>query len=186
MENLSNKRVAILATNGFEESELRDPKKALEEAGIQVDIISEQEGSIKSWANNNWSTPYAVDKTLDQVTQDHYDALMLPGGVLNPDTLRKNKKAIVFIRSFFNQGKPLAAICHGPSLLVDAGVLNGHKVTSYISIKKDLENAGAHWMDEEVVVDQGLITSRNPQDIPAFCAKLIEEIYENKYAVHMA
>ncbi len=185
MEKSSNKRIAILATNGFEESELRDPKKALEEAGIKVDIISEQEGSINSWADNNWSTPYAVDKTLDQVTQDHYDALMLPGGVLNPDTLRKNKKAIVFIRSFFNQGKPLAAICHGPSLLAEAGVLNGHKVTSYISIKKDLENAGAHWMDEEVVVDQGLITSRNPQDIPAFCAKLIEEIYENKYAVHM-
>ncbi|GGK15058.1 protease [Yeosuana aromativorans] len=186
MEKLSKKRVAILATNGFEESELSEPKKALEQAGAHVDIVSENEGTIKSWANGNWGKSYDVNTTLDHVTQDHYDALMLPGGVINPDTLRKNKKAVSFVRSFFENGKPIAAICHGPSLLIEADVLKGRKVTSYNSIKKDIENAGAHWLDEAVVVDQGLITSRNPQDIEAFNAKLIEEIYEDKYAVHMA
>lgn len=186
MEKSSKKRVAILATNGFEESELSEPKKALEQAGVHVDIVSENEGTIKSWANGNWGKSYTVNTTLDHVTQDHHDALMLPGGVINPDTLRKNKKAVSFVRSFFENGKPIAAICHGPSLLIEANVLKGRKVTSYNSIKKDIENAGAHWLDEKVVVDQGLITSRNPQDIEAFNAKLIEEIYEDKYAVHMA
>ena len=186
MEKSSKKRVAILATNGFEERELNEPKKALEQSGIHVDIVSEQEGSIKSWINGNWGKSYHVDKTLDRVTQDLYDALVLPGGVINPDTLRKNKKAVTFVRSFFENGKPIAAICHGPSLLIEADILKGRKVTSYNSIRKDIENAGAQWLDEAVVVDQGLITSRNPQDIEAFNAKLIEKIFEDTYAVHMA
>lgn len=186
MENLSKKRVAILATNGFEESELRDPKKALEQAGAQVDIISENEGNIKSWSNDNWGRTYQVDETLDHVGQNHYDALILPGGVMNPDTLRRNKKAVTFVKSFFENKKPVAAICHAPSLLVEADVLKGRTLTSYSSIKKDIENAGAHWVDKEVVVDEGLITSRSPNDLPAFNAKLVEEIYERKQARQMA
>jgi protease I len=186
MENLSKKRIAILATNGFEESELSVPKKALEQAGAHVDIISENEGNIKSWTNGNWGRTYQVDETLDHVTQNNYDALMLPGGVMNPDTLRRNKKAVTFVRSFFENKKPVAAICHAPSLLVEADVLKGRKLTSYSSIKKDIENAGAHWVDKEVVVDDGLVTSRTPNDLPAFNAKLIEEIYEHKQARQMA
>jgi len=185
MENLSKKRVAILATHGFEESELRDPKKALEKAGAHVDIISENEGSIKSWTNGNWGRTYQVDETLNHVTQDHYDALVLPGGVMNPDALRRNKKAITFVRSFFEHKKPVAAICHAPSLLIEADVLKGRTVTSYVSIKKDVENAGAQWIDKDVVVDEGLVTSRSPLDLPSFNSKLIEEIYEGKHAGQM-
>lgn len=186
MENLSNKRVAILATNGFEESELKEPKKALEKAGALVDIISEKEGTIRSWSNGNWGRTYQVDETLNHVAHDDYDALMLPGGVINPDSLRKNKKAITFVRSFFEHKKPVAAICHAPSLLIEADVLKGRTVTSFGSIRKDVENAGAQWIDKDVVVDDGLITSRSPLDLPTFNKKLIAEIYENKHAVHMA
>jgi protease I len=186
MENLSKKRVAILATDGFEESELKDPKKALEKAGAQVDIISENEGNIKSWSNGNWGRTYQVDETLDHVTQNYYDALILPGGVINPDTLRRNKKAVTFVKSFFENNKPVAAICHAPSLLIEADVLKGRKLTSYSSIKKDVENAGAQWVDKEVVVDRGLITSRSPNDLPAFNAMLVEEVYEGKHATQVA
>jgi len=186
MENLSKKRVAILATHGFEESELSDPRKALEQAGAQVDIISEKEGTIKSWTNGNWGKSYKVDEILNHVSQENYDALLLPGGVMNPDTLRKNKRAVAFVESFFTNNKPVAAICHGPSLLVEANVLKGRKLTSYNSIRKDIENAGAHWIDREVVVDGGLVTSRSPSDLSAFNAKLIEALYANKHEVHMA
>lgn len=186
MEDLSKKRVAILATNGFEESQLRDPKKALEKAGVLVDIISEKAGTIKSWGNGHWSKDYTANKSLEDTTQDHYDALMLPGGVMNSDVLRRNEKAITFVRSFFENQKPIAAICYGSSLLVASDVLKNRKVTSYSSIKKDIENAGAYWEDKEIVVDRGLITSRNPQDLSAFNTKLIEEVYEDKHAVHMA
>ena len=185
MENLSKKRVAILATDGFEESELKDPKKALERAGAHVDIISENEGNIKSWTNGNWGRTYHVDETLDHVTQDHYDALILPGGVMNPDTLRRNKKAVAFVKSFFDSKKPVAAICHAPSLLIEADVLKGRKLTSFNSIRKDIENAGAHWVDLEVVVDDGLVTSRNPNDLKAFDAKLIEEIYQGRPEIQL-
>lgn len=186
MENLSKKRVAIIATHGFEESELKDPKEALEQAGAQVEIISDTPNSIKSWTNGNWGKSYTVDKTIDHVSFDDYDAMVIPGGVINPDLLRRNEAAVKLVRSFFETGRPIAAICHGPSLLVEADVVKGRKMTSFNSIKKDLENAGAHWLDEEVVVDQGLITSRDPNDIEAFNSKLIEKIYEDKYAVHMA
>lgn len=181
MENLNKKKVAILATNGFEESELRDPKKALEEAGAEVHIISEDSGKIKSWADGNWGSAYTVDKTLDDVSQHDYHALMLPGGVINPDKLRTNSKAVSFVKSFFENKKPVGAICHGPWLLAEADVLNGRKITSYNSIKTDMINAGANWVDEEVVVDEGLVTSRSPKDLPAFNAKLVEEVYEGKH-----
>lgn len=181
MENLNRKRVAILATNGFEESELREPKKALEEAGAYVDIVSEELGEIKSWADGNWGKSYKVNKTLDQVNQSDYHALMLPGGVINPDKLRRNKTAISFIKSFFENHKPVGAICHAPWLLAEADVLKGRKITSFGSIKTDMKNAGANWVDEEVVVDEGLVTSRSPKDLPAFNKKLVEEVYEGKH-----
>lgn len=181
MENLNRKRVAILATNGFEESELRDPKKALEDAGAEVYIIAEEAGEIKSWADGNWGKAYKVDKTVDQVDQSEYNALMLPGGVINPDKLRRNKTAVKFVKSFFENRKPVAAICHGPQILAEADVLKGRKITSFKSIKTDMINAGANWVDEEVVVDEGLVTSRSPEDLPAFNRKMVEEIYEGKH-----
>lgn len=186
MEKLNRKKVAILATNGFEESELKEPLNALKEAGADVDIVSEKSGKIKVWQDGNWSNTYNVDKTLDDVSQSNYNALVLPGGVMNPDTLRKNKDAVNFIKSFFENHKPVAAICHAPWLLAEADVLKGRKVTSYASIKKDIINAGAHWEDSEVVVDQGLVTSRNPNDLPAFTSKLVEEIYEGKHEMQTA
>lgn len=181
MENINKKTVAILATDGFEESELREPKKALEDAGANVHIVSLKSGEIKGWTDGNWSKSYNVDKTLDQVSQNNYDALMLPGGQINPDVLRKDKNAVGFVKSFFENHKPVAAICHAPWLLAEAGVLEGRKITSYGSIKTDMVNAGANWVDEEVVVDSGLVTSRSPEDLPAFNKKLVEEVYEGKH-----
>lgn len=186
MENLNRKTVAILATNGFEESELSEPKKALEDAGANVEIVSLESGEIKSWNDGNWGKSYKVDKTLGEVSQANYNALMLPGGVINPDILRKNKDAVNFVRSFFENHKPVAAICHAPWLLAEAGVLEGRNITSYESIKTDMINAGANWQDKEVVVDEGLVTSRNPDDLPAFNAKLVEEVYEGKHEDQMA
>ncbi|WP_411768475.1 type 1 glutamine amidotransferase domain-containing protein [Winogradskyella sp. A3E31] len=182
MENLNKKTVAILATNGFEESELREPKKALENSGADVHIVSLESGEIKGWSDGNWSNSYKVDKTLNEVNQKDYNALVLPGGQINPDILRKDKNAVSFVKSFFEAHKPVAAICHAPWLLAEAGVLEGRKVTSYDSIKTDMVNAGANWVDEEVVVDSGLVTSRSPKDLPAFNAKLVEEVYEGKHA----
>jgi len=181
MENLNRKRVAILATNGFEESELREPKAALEKAGAEVHIISEESGEIKGWADGNWSNSYKVDKTLNEVSQSDYNALMLPGGVINPDKLRRNETAVKFVKSFFENHKPVAAICHGPQILAEADVLKGRKITSFSSIKRDMINAGANWVDEEVVVDEGLVTSRTPNDLKAFNDKLVEEVYEGKH-----
>lgn len=186
MENLDRKTVAILATNGFEESELSEPKKALEKAGADVEIVSLETGEIKSWNNGDWGKAYKVDKTLNEVTQADYNALVLPGGVINPDILRRDKNAISFIKSFFENHKPVAAICHAPWLLAEADVLQGRNVTSFNSIKTDIINAGANWTDEEVVVDAGLVTSRNPNDLPAFNDKLVEEVYEGKHEEQMA
>lgn len=186
MENLNRKTVAILATNGFEESELKEPKKALEEAGATVHIVSLKNGEIKGWKDGDWSGSVKVDKTLDEVSQSDYNALMLPGGVINPDLLRKDEKAVNFVRSFFENKKPVGAICHAQWLLAEADVLRGRKVTSYDSIKTDIQNAGAHWVDQEVVVDEGLVTSRNPNDLPAFNSKLVEEVYEGKHEMQMA
>ena len=175
------KRIAILATNGFEESELKSPKEAMENEGFQVDIISPQAGKIKGWSDGNWSNSYDVDRTLDQVKAEDYHALMLPGGVINPDQLRRNEDALVFVRDFFKMKKPVAAICHAPQILISADVVKNRKLTSFSSIKDDLINAGANWVDQEVVVDEGFVTSRNPNDLPAFNSKLIEEIKEGKH-----
>lgn len=176
-----NKRIAILATNGFEESELKSPKEAMEKEGFRVDIVSLESGSIKAWDSGNWSKEYKVDHTVDQVDAKDYNALVLPGGVINPDYLRRSDKALSFVKDFFKQKKPVAAICHAPWTLISAEVVEGRKMTSFHSIRKDLENAGAHWVDEEVVVDEGFVTSRNPDDLPAFNSKLIEEIKEGKH-----
>lgn len=175
-----------MATDGFEESELKSPKEAMEKEGFEVDIVSPKEGKIKSWSKGNWSSEYNVDKTLDSVKANQYNALVLPGGVINPDKLRTNDDALSFIRDFFEQKKPVAAICHGPWSLIEAEVVKDRKMTSYKSIRKDLENAGALWEDKEVVVDQGLVTSRNPDDLPAFNKKLIEEIKEGKHDLQHA
>ncbi|NBL65810.1 DJ-1/PfpI/YhbO family deglycase/protease [Flavobacterium sp. NST-5] len=176
-----SKKIAILATNGFEESELQSPKEHLEQQGWTADIVSLKSGSIKSWADGNWGKEYQVDKTLSEVSASDYHALVLPGGVINPDLLRREESAVNFVKDFFEQKKPVAAICHGPQILVDADVLEGRKVTSFFSVKNDLINAGATWTDEEVVVDNGLVTSRNPDDLPAFNKKTVEEIKEGKH-----
>lgn len=175
------KRIAILATNGFEESELKSPKEAMEKEGFQVDIVSTKSGKIRSWDGDDWGKEYNVDYTLDQVSSKDYNALMLPGGVINPDQLRRSDKALTFVREFFDQKKPVAAICHAPWILISAEVVKGRKMTSFHSIRKDVENAGANWVNEEVVVDNGFVTSRNPDDLPAFNSKLIEEIKEGKH-----
>lgn len=176
-----SKRIAILATNGFEESELKSPKEAMEKEGFQVDIISLESGKIKAWDNGNWSNEYDVDHTVDKVSANDYNALVLPGGVINPDYLRRSEAALGFVKDFFKQKKPVAAICHAPWTLISAEVVKGRTMTSFHSIRKDLENAGANWVDKEVVVDEGFVTSRNPDDLPAFNAKVIEEIKEGKH-----
>ena len=178
---LKNKKIAILATDGFERSELFTPMEVLMEEDATVHIISDKEGEIKSWDRTDWGKRIAVDKTIGTANESNYDALVLPGGVMNPDKLRTNDAVLRFVRSFFESGKPVAAICHAPWLLVSAGVIKNRSVTSYRSIKDDVINAGANWIDEEVVVDNGLVTSRNPDDLPAFCAKIIEEIGEGKH-----
>lgn len=178
---LENKRVAILATDGFEKSELFEPLKALKNEGARVDVISVKNGSIKSWEGENWGEPIEVNYLVTDSNESDYSALVLPGGVANPDLLRTNEDALQFIREFFKSGKPVAAICHAPWLLISAEVIENRKVTSYHSIKDDVIKAGANWVDQKVVVDQGLVTSRNPDDLPAFINKMIEEIREGKH-----
>ena len=177
-----SKKIAILATNGFEESELQSPKEYLEQQGWTAHIVSPESGTIKSWAEKDWGKEYPVDRPLDQASASDYDALVLPGGVINPDQLRTNDQALSFVKDFFIQNKPVAAICHGPQLLINAEVVNGRNMTSVYSISKDLINAGAHWVDREVVVDNGLVTSRTPKDLPAFNAKMVEEFKEGKHS----
>lgn len=178
---LSGKKIAILATNGFEQSELEVPHDALKAAGATVEIISLQPGEIKGWDKKDWGRPVKVDKTLDQASADDYDALVLPGGQINPDLLRVEPKALQFIKSVFDAKKVVAAVCHAPWLLVETGIAKGRRMTSYKSIKTDVANAGAKWEDSEVVVDQGVITSRNPGDLKAFSAKIIEEVKEGRH-----
>ncbi len=180
---LEGKKVAILATDGYEQVELTSPKNELEKNGATVHIVSpKKEGeSIKAWDTDHWGIEVKTDVTVGSANADDYHALMLPGGVMNPDTLRTNDDALDFIRAFFKAGKPVAAICHAPQLLIEAGVVEGRNVTSYKSIKTDLKNAGANWEDSEVVTDEGLVTSRNPDDLPAFNDKLVEEIKEGKH-----
>ena len=170
---LSEKKVLILATNGFEEEELVEPKNRLEEKNVKVEIASDKK-TITAWDHGKWSKSYDVDKNLDEVNPEDYDLLILPGGVINPDKLRRNKKAVDIVRTFFDKELPVAAICHGPQMLIEADVVKGKKLTSFFSVSTDLKNAGANWVDEEVVHDGNLITSRNPGDIPAFSNKILE------------
>jgi len=182
MATLSNKRVAILTEEGFEQVELTSPLEALKNAGVQVDVISPKSGKIKAWNHTDWGIEIDVDKELSTVSPDDYDALMLPGGVMNPDKLRQNKEAVAFVSAFLDEGKPVAAICHGPQVLIETGMIGGRNMTSYPSLQTDIKNAGAHWIDQEVVVDNGLVTSRTPDDLPAFNKKMIEEIGEGVHA----
>jgi protease I len=167
-QGLDGVRVAILATDGFEQSELLEPRRALDEAGAQTEVVSLKSGDIKGWNHKEWGESVAVDKTVDSVDAKIYDALVLPGGVMNPDNLRMNAKAVAFVKAFFDARKPVAAICHGPWTLIEAGVVKGRILTSWPSLKTDIKNAGGNWVDQEVSVDGNLITSRNPKDIPAF------------------
>jgi protease I len=180
--DLNGKRVAILATDMFEQVELVEPRKAVEQAGAEVEVVSLEPGEIQGFNHYDKADTFPVDKTVADVSADDYDALLLPGGVGNPDTLRTDDGAVAFVRSFFEQGKPVAAICHAPWLLVEADVARGRELTSFWSIKTDVKNAGGDWVDREVVVDEGLVTSRSPDDLPAFCAKVVEEFAEGRHA----
>jgi protease I len=179
--DLTGKKVAILVADGFEQVELTEPRKALEEAGARTHIVSPANGKVKGWQKDHWGDEIDVDTPLDRAAPDDYDAIVIPGGQMNPDNLRADEKAVSFVRAFVDSGKPVAAICHGPWVLVEADAVRGRRMTSYFSIKTDLRNAGADWVDEEVVVDQGIVTSRNPDDIPAFNRKVIEEIAEGRH-----
>jgi protease I len=177
-KNLTGKRVAILATDGVEQEELERPREALEQAGAQTSVVSPANGQIKAWQHGKWGDMITVDVPLTSANEADFDALMLPGGVMNPDRLRTDSRAVDFVRSFFAKGKPVAAICHAPWLLAEADVVRGRTITSWPSLQTDLRNAGADWVDREVVTDEGLVTSRKPDDIPAFNRKMIEEFAE--------
>ena len=181
--DLNGKRVAILATDGVEQAELTEPRKALDDAGATTIVVSPKEGKIKAWQHDRWGDEIPVDRALREAKPDDFDALMLPGGVMNPDRLRTDKQAVQFVKSFFQAGKPVAAICHGPWLLVEADVVRNRNLTSWPSLQTDIRNAGGDWVDREVVTDMGLVTSRKPDDIPAFNRKMVEEFAEG---VHTA
>jgi protease I len=181
-DELKGKRVAIVATDMVEQVELLEPRKALDEVGAETDLISIKAGEIQGFDHYDKADKIPVDRTIEEVGADEYHALLLPGGVGNPDTLRTDENVVSFVRDFFEQGKPVAAICHGPWTLVEAGVVHGRTLTSWPSLQTDIRNAGGSWVDEEVHVDQGLVTSRKPDDIPAFNAKMIEEFAEGKHA----
>jgi protease I len=178
--NLNGKRVAILATDGFEQSELLEPKKALEEAGATTQVVSPNSGKIKGWNHKDWGKEVPVDVTLDSAKADQFDALVLPGGVMNPDQLRMNPKAVEFVKQFTKNGKPVAAVCHGPWTLVEADAVRGKVMTSWPSLQTDLKNAGATWVDKEVVSDRQLVTSRKPDDLPAFNREMIRLFAEDR------
>src|SRR5450432_2582779 len=180
-EQLTGKNVAILVADGFEQVEMTEPRKALQKAGAETVLISPSKGKVKGWQHTEWGDEFDVDINLENAQANDYDALLLPGGVMNPDKLRRNPAAQKFVRGFFDVGKPVAAICHGPWTLIDAGVARGRRMTSYESIQSDLKNAGVIWSDEPVVVDKGLVTSRKPDDIPKFNAKMIEEFAEGRH-----
>ncbi len=184
-QQLTGKRVAIVVTDGFEQDELERPRQALEEAGAKTEVVSPKSGKVKGWKSTDWGTEIAVDKELRQADPNEYDALMLPGGQMNPDNLRMDKGVVQFVKAFVRSGKPIAAICHGPVTLIEAGGVKGRRLTSFSSIKTDLQNAGAEWIDQEVVTDHGLVTSRKPDDIPAFNQKMIEEFRESRHPLRL-
>jgi protease I len=180
-QSLDGLKVAVLATDGFEQVELTKPVEALKAAGATVEVVAPKAGEIQGFNHHEKGDSTPVDRSLAEASPDDYDAIVLPGGVINPDQLRLEPQAIDFIRYFSHAGKPIAAICHGPWTLIDAGAVRGKRVTSWPSLKTDLKNAGADWVDQEVVVDRGLVTSRKPDDLPAFCAKMIEEFAEGRH-----
>ena len=180
-KELENRRIAFLFTEGAEQAEVTEPLEAVRSAGADVDIVSLEKGEVEMWKHFDKGDKITADHAVSDVNASDYDGLVLPGGVANPDQLRADEDAVRFVRDFFEQHKPVAAICHGPWILVDAEVLKGRKVTSWPSVKTDLVNAGANWVDEEVVVDNGLVTSRKPDDLPAFNAKIVEEFAEGKH-----
>jgi protease I len=171
--SLRGKKIAILVTDGFEQSELLEPRKALDEAGATTQVVSPAGQKVKGWNHKEWDQEVSVDLSLDSAKADQFDALLLPGGIMNPDHLRMDSKAVEFVKHFTDSGKPVAAICHGPWTLIEAGAVRGHTMTSWPSLKTDLKNAGANWVDQEVVNDRGLVTSRKPDDIPAFDREMI-------------
>jgi len=181
-ETLSGKRIAILVTDGFEQVELVEPIKAIKNSGAEAVIVSPKSDEVQGMHHNDPGDKFVVDLQVDAASAENFDGLVLPGGVANPDTLRMNETAVDFVRDFFKQHKPVAAICHGPWTLIEAGVVEGRRVTSWPSLKPDLKNAGADWVDEECVCDEGLVTSRNPDDLSAFCDKMLEEFAEGKHA----
>lgn len=183
MGKLDGKRIAFLASDGVEQSELTEPWKAVEHEGGRAELVSLEEGEIQGVEGDlEKKDTFKVDRVVSDASADDYDGLVLPGGVVNPDNLRANEDAVAFVRAFVETGKPVGAICHGPWTLVEAGVVSERTMTSYPSIRTDLENAGANWVDEEVVVDNGLVTSRSPDDLDAFCSKLVEEVCEGVHA----
>ena len=181
MGKLDGKKVAFLATHGVEQVELTEPRKAVENEGAETELISLESGQIQAFEHLNHGDKFDVDRTVKEADPSDYDALVQPGGVANPDFLRADEDAVAFFRAFFEAGKPVDVICHGPWMLVEAGVVDGMTVTSWPSLKTDIRNAGGNWVDEEVVVDKGLTTSRKPDDLPAFCAKIVEEFCEGKH-----
>ncbi|MEX2454367.1 MAG: type 1 glutamine amidotransferase domain-containing protein [Rhodospirillaceae bacterium] len=180
MQDLSGKKIAILATHGFEKSELLEPRDRLRRAGAAVEVVAPEGGRIRSWKGTDWDEDVEVDRTVDRVSAGDYDALVLPGGQINPDLLRVDDNAMAFVRDFVRSGKTVGAICHGPWLLIEAGAVRDLRATSYTSIRTDMINAGADWVDEEAVCDRGIVTSRNPDDLPAFCDKIAEEVREGR------
>lgn len=185
-QQLKGKKVAILLENGFEQVEMTEPRQALIDAGADTFLVSPQTEKVKGWKHTEWGDTFMTDVSLDEASPDDYDALLIPGGVMSPDKLRTNGEAVTFVRAFFEAGKPVAAICHAPWMLVEADVVDGRTVTSWPSVKTDLENAGADWVDQEVVVDNGMVTSRKPADIPAFNKKMIEEFVEGEHPFQFA
>ena len=178
---LKGKKVAILAADMFERVELEEPRKALEDAGAEVEVVSIHDGEIKGFDHFDPANTIKVDRTVEEASPDDYDALVIPGGVGNPDQLRGDENAVAFVRGFHDAGKPMAVICHGPWMLVEAGVARGRTLTSWPTLQTDIRNAGGTWVDEEVVVDDGIVTSRKPDDIPAFNEKMIEEFCEGRH-----
>lgn len=186
MSHLTGKKIAFLATCGVEQSEFTEPWDACKKHGATVELVSLKSGEIQGMHHADKGDKFPVDRVVADVSAEEYDGLVLPGGLANPDTLRTDENAVDFVRDFFKQGKPVAAICHGPWMLVEAGVVEGRTLTSYPSIQTDIRNAGGHWVDEECHVDNGLVTSRNPDDLPAFCAKAVEEFAEGVHAAQHA
>lgn len=181
MEELRGKRIAMMATDGFEEAELVETRKLLESAGAEVSVVAPSNGNIRAWNQGDWGTSVSVDQTLDAMSTEGFEALVIPGGVMSPDKLRMSERAVRIVEDFYEQGKVIGAICHGPWMLIEAGIANRHTIASWPSLQTDVRNAGGAWVNQEVVSDEGIVTSRKPEDIPAFARKIVEEMQEPRH-----